>query len=418
MTSWSTRLGQKQNVHHETRRLRVKQPHPIKATNPASKSKAIIPNHVRYEKEIGSHEDVIIYGNKEGIPYLRNQRQITRNNINKESNITNKNKLQIVLKDFDVSERISLFKFILPYLNTNDRIDFLNYCQKYCQILNTESELLYSWKFIYQQMLTMKQRRNRKKKNKICHNSDYKYFQNKCNTLLMHQHNTRRYIPIFKVKYDAEQCQLTFRSAKDAKKIPVISRCSMIIVSERNNGFCESRTTRCNWYNLEDILFDRKVINKEENRRPYQIYYTCNGYKQLHVDLMKENLFIGKGGNRTYNVRIVPYTKYECYLEGILPFDDKERRCMVSYCYKKGSPQTIHHVKFKAVILKDIVSVEEMQFKMIQRALSNKKLKVLVYGMEFDGPKRLWHGGRAKMSFSPKTGEYYTPTFVVVDYFE
>eukprot|EP01084_Bolivina_argentea_P097483 175247_1 len=142
MTSWSTRLGQKQNIHYETRRLKVKQQHSIaKQAKPASKCKSNIPNHVRYEKEMAPHNAIIIYGNKEGIPYLRNQRQITMNNMKKECNITNKNQLRIALNDFDVSERLSLFKCILPYLNTNDSIDFLNYCHKYCQILNTESEL-------------------------------------------------------------------------------------------------------------------------------------------------------------------------------------------------------------------------------------------------------------------------------------
>ena len=70
-----------------------------------------IPDYVRYEKELNSDDDMFIYGN-----------------IEEETNY------QFVLNDFNPTYSATLFKLMLPFLDTEDAIDFLQCCNQYGNI--------------------------------------------------------------------------------------------------------------------------------------------------------------------------------------------------------------------------------------------------------------------------------------------
>ena len=71
------------------------------------------------------------------------------NSYKKKKKVKSNHKV-IVLNHFTASERVFLFKFIFPFMDIDDGVEFLEYCQKHCKIMNTESELLYFWKFMYE----------------------------------------------------------------------------------------------------------------------------------------------------------------------------------------------------------------------------------------------------------------------------
>ena len=127
--------------------------------------------------------------------------------------------------------------------------------------------------------------------------------------------------------------------------------------------------------------------------------------------------------------QIKPFTRYECYLLAIT--DLNWGRSKVK-CELLGTDDNGMSVKFEGYIIRDIISPFELDLKMKAKAKQNynRKLKVVVYGMEFrpwptdyiparqvDGD---WiHSSREYQPFSfvPAMG-CYTPDFAVVDYFE
>ena len=121
-----------------------------------------------------------------------------------------------------------------------------------------------------------------------------------------------------------------------------------------------------------------------------------------------ENLYIGKRGVKRYDIRIVPYTKHECYFVEILPTDVPEhRRCKLLGFGCNGTM-----IEFEASIVDGIVSVCELESKLKEKQKVEEKLKVLVYGMEFNPwPvirrfkwNEIYYKHYQRFSFVPKSG--------------
>ena len=188
-------LNQSKGKRLQTTRLKIQhtynilQPKKHQHTN-----KPTIPDYVRYEKELNSDDDMIIYGN---IEEEKGKSPIETNS-------------QFVLNNFNSSENTILFKFLLPFLDTEDAISWLQCCNKYSNIFTAKNELLYFWKFIYQRkwgklkmMTTRKSKIPKAKQAEEFKNNiqDYKYWQQVSEYRLGKQ---------WTIQYDHEYGKLTF----------------------------------------------------------------------------------------------------------------------------------------------------------------------------------------------------------------
>ena len=193
MTTWANRLNVGIATKSNKTQIKIKHTFNSIKSNESLSEKSNIPDYVRYERELNSDDDMIIYGNTE---------EKSEENIG--------NALEFVLNYFNASECEILFKFVLKYLVIEDAIDFMHCCHKYSIIMNTDNELLYFWKCIYERKwgkITMTKTRKSKmlqsqrlqEFNKNI--TDYKYWQEICQ---------RRLEKEWTVKYDEEYNQLSF----------------------------------------------------------------------------------------------------------------------------------------------------------------------------------------------------------------
>ena len=391
MSSWSARLGVKQNIPHQTQQLKIKHPfHPRKQPNSVT-AKSNIPDYVRYAKEPNSDDDIIIFSTSNPTKYKR-----------------------FIFNDFNGSEQMFVFKLTLSYLEQDDCIDFFKFCQKYGKILKNDAELLYFWKFICLRESDIQQLQKEPSYsiNKI---NDYKDWKSRYENWRKQQ---------VTIKYNPKYGHLTFY--KEDRWFYVYKR-TMIIVSKHechypyHHPLDPEYLATSNWYDVEDddpemkvyvncrtrgqfrtlrqsvrnpgesvadYIFSKGVIVQDYMHPRYWFpKYRfarrgggCTGVMNLDVDLMMENLFISKRGVKRYHIYSISYEKCEAYCMEIFPLDgtkgdnDKKRRCKLV---------NSDDGEFEGCVLQDIVSANELKSRMDTKQSTGHKLKIVYYKMYF-----------------------------------
>ena len=298
---------------------------------------------------------------------------------------------KFLFNHFGSTEKNIFYQLTLPFLDMDDSVNFYKSCQKYAKLYDhSENGLLFLWKYLYhrdfgsikfQKKRRAKQTRQKQMEKHQERLKDHNYWKEQYELRAMNKHF------IFCQSY-----KLTF--FRYTSYLRYVDENDMIIVCPNK---CKARDLLklenfiwSNWYDIDDdnlwryrnyhnYRVHRKLINGKDGRF---------GFEGLDIDVMMENMYISKRGIRGY-VYLTRYKSLKCALIEILSLksnhdinnkEDKEfRKCTLFWEKEYGGNGEL----IEGLILNRILSAQELQCKMLEKAQFQKKLTVMVYVMAF-----------------------------------
>eukprot|EP01084_Bolivina_argentea_P251322 421478_1 len=340
-----------------------------------------IPVYIRYEKQISSDDDMIIFGNTD-TPTKEQQIHI----------IPDKD---FILNHLQNTEKKLLFQLMIPYLTAEDSINLMRSCRKYGKVFRDETEqnnsLLRLWKYLYHRdfgkIKFQKKRRNKSREEQIQKHKEklknYKYWKEQ--------------YAIQSKKQFCIQCvnsKLAFWQTEKSCSIRDIHENDMIIINVRK---CKPKDLlqvnnilSSNWFDIEDKekelmheMYDWRLGRGWYHKKRIQINDEY-GFRNLNIDLMMDNIDISEKVIKGY-VYPVRYVKLKCDLVEIMGMDGKWNDSYgreIRKCTLLESGNNDGQL-IEGLIVNRIVSVNELKFKMLECVQKRCKLSVVVYGMAF-----------------------------------
>eukprot|EP00484_Ammonia_sp_Unknown_P001524 CAMPEP_0197021456 /NCGR_PEP_ID=MMETSP1384-20130603/2338_1 /TAXON_ID=29189 /ORGANISM="Ammonia sp." /LENGTH=433 /DNA_ID=CAMNT_0042449283 /DNA_START=23 /DNA_END=1324 /DNA_ORIENTATION=+ len=427
--SWAekSKRGKRTPATKSTSTLTIRHNHkPAQTSQSSENNKPQIPRYVIDEQEPASDDDIIMYGNldndedehkpEEPVPLIPDE--------------------QFVINHFDVAVKQIFFQLIVKYLDRDDAVRFFRCYRKYAKMFRGDKQkqgMLYMWKYLYHRdygKIRFQKRRRCKLTQQEQRQKHQQLLQDAAYWKTQYDYRDRAKF-VLRLNGNARYgWTLTFY--RSMQNVRLIAENDMIIVTTEKCKPTElldyDRFVCSNWYDVDD----ENLWTWRRTGYGYSRYHFTSrvhskviddsdrhGFRDLGVDDLMQNIEISRLGIRAF-VYPVCYLKLTCYLIEILPFkmsdglDQMERtmekrKCTLLRVPAKGAQAGGGSGELMVgLILRRIVTVEELESKMLDFLQRGERLKVCVYAMGF---------GYNMLEMQDLHKDWLDLKYVVVDYY-